>query len=118
MVLVFNFSSILGNFLVIVQWQMESSENENTISIENELEQNDHEMDIDQEEIMRTSKQNESFQIENNIVENNEPKECKQIFKSCIFKEKYQEDITKMHYIGPLIVLMMGKMLKGEVLKS
>jgi hypothetical protein len=23
-----------------------------------------------------------------------------------------------MHYIGPLIVLMMGKMLKGEVFKS
>jgi hypothetical protein len=82
LVLDFNFSSILGNFLVIDQWQMESSQNENTISIENE-------MDIDQEEIVRTSKQNESFQIENNIVKNNEPKECKQIFKSCIFKEKY-----------------------------
>ncbi len=73
---------------------MESSQNENTISIENE-------MDIDQEEIVRTSKQNESFQIENNIVKNNEPKECKQIFKSCIFKEKYWENIIKMHYIGP-----------------
>ncbi len=118
MVLVFNFSSILGNFLVIVQWQMESSQNENTISIENEMELNVNEMDIDQEEIVRTSKLSESFQIENIIVENNEPKECKQIFKSCIFKEKYREDITKMHYIEPLIVLMMGKMLKGEVFKS
>jgi hypothetical protein len=37
---------------------------------------------------MKTSKQNESFQIENNIVKNNEPKECKKIFKSYIFKEK------------------------------
>ncbi len=97
---------------------MESSQNENTISIENEMELNVNEMDIDQEEIVRTLKQNESFQIKNNTVENNEPKECKQIFKSCIFKEKYQKDITKMHYIGPLIVLMMGKMLKGEVFKS
>jgi hypothetical protein len=97
---------------------MESSQNENTISIENEMELNVNEMDIDQEEIVRTSKLSESFQIENIIVENNEPKECKQIFKSCIFKEKYREDITKMHYIEPLIVLMMGKMLKGEVFKS
>jgi hypothetical protein len=97
---------------------MESSQNENTISIENEVELNVNEMDIDQEEIVRTSKQNESFQIENKVLENNESKECKQIFKSCIFKEKCREDITKMHYIGPLIVLMMGKMLKQEIFKS
>jgi hypothetical protein len=44
------------------------------------LELNVNEMDIDQEEIVGTSKQNESFQIEDNIVKNNEPKECKQIF--------------------------------------
>jgi hypothetical protein len=52
------------------------------------MELNVNELDIDQEKIVKTSKQNESFQIENNIVENNEPKECKKIFKSCIFKEK------------------------------
>jgi len=33
-------------------------------------------------------------------------------------KKKYRADITKMHYIEPLIVLMMGKMLKGEVFKT
>jgi len=36
---------------------MESSQNENTISIDNEMELNVNEMDIDQEEIVRTSKQ-------------------------------------------------------------
>ncbi len=39
-------------------------------------------------------------------------------FKNCIFKEKYGNDIIEMYYIGPFIVLMMGKMLNGEVYKS
>ncbi len=40
---------------------MESSQNENTISIDNEMELNVNEMDIDQEEIVRTSKQKWKF---------------------------------------------------------
>jgi hypothetical protein len=79
-----------------------------------------NEMDIDQEEIVKTSKWNESFQIKNNIVKNNEPKECKQIFKSCIFKEKYRLDITKMHYIGPIIKIevKVNSPIKGLVEKQ
>ncbi len=45
-------------------------------------------------------------------------KNYKQIFKNYILKSKYGKDITKMHYVGPSIVLMMGKILKGEVFKS
>jgi hypothetical protein len=45
-------------------------------------------------------------------------KNYKQIFKNYILKSKYGKDITKMHYVRPSIVLMMGKILKGEVFKS
>jgi hypothetical protein len=93
---------------------MESSQNKNTISIENEIGTKCQWNGYWSRGNCGNIKTNESFQIEDNIVEDNEPKECKQIFKICIFKEKYTEDITKMNYIGPFIVLMMGKMSKGK----
>jgi hypothetical protein len=34
------------------------------------------------------------------------------------FQRKYGNDIIEMYYVGPLIVLMMGRILKGEVYKS
>lgn len=90
---------------------MESSQNKNTISIENEIGTTCQWNGYWSRGNCGNIKTNESFQIKDNIIEDNEPKECKQIFK-----EKYREDITKMHHIGPFIVLMMGKMLKGEIL--
>jgi len=33
-------------------------------------------------------------------------------------QKKNGNDIIKMYYVGPFIVLMMGKMLNGEVYKS
>jgi len=41
------FSSILGNSLVILWWQMESNQNEIVMSIENKMEQNVNEMNIE-----------------------------------------------------------------------
>ncbi len=38
--------------------------------------------------------------------------------KICIFKEKYGKNVIKIHYVGSSIVLMMVKMLKGDVLNS
>jgi len=52
---------------------MESSQNENIISIENEMELNVNEMNII-EEIMGTLEQNESLQTKNSITKNNEEK--------------------------------------------
>jgi hypothetical protein len=52
---------------------MDSNQNENIISIENEMELNVNEMNIIKE-IMGTLEQNESLQTKNNLTKNNEKK--------------------------------------------
>jgi ribosomal protein L4 len=52
-------------------------------------------MDIDQEEIVGKSKQNESFQIEDNIVEDNETKIMQTIFQKLHFQRKISRGHNK-----------------------
>ncbi len=56
---------------------MESSQNKNTISIENEIGTKCQWNGYWSRGNCGNIKTNESFQIEDNIVEDNEPKECK-----------------------------------------
>jgi len=56
--------------------------------------------------------------LNKNIEQKILKKKCKWNFKNYILNEKFGWDIIKMHYVGPSIVLMIWKMLKGEVFKS
>jgi hypothetical protein len=65
---------------------MEYGQNENIISIENEMELNVNEMDI-VEEIMGTLEQNESLQTKNSITKNNEKRHIQKLhFQRKIWK--------------------------------
>jgi hypothetical protein len=88
------------------------------MSTGNEIELNVNEMNIG-EEIVRTLEQNESLQTKKLAKQGIMKKEFKKIFKKIAFSKKnHVENLIEIHYVGTSIVLMMGKMLKGDILNS